>query len=52
MNKDSLVYGIAGVAILAVLLDVDPKLGGWLLVLVTLGLVLKNSKALGIISAS
>lgn len=32
---------VLGVIIIAVLIDVQPKLGGWLLLLLTLGLALK-----------
>lgn len=36
----TVVYGVAGVLILAVLLETEPQWGGWLLLLVVLGLLL------------
>lgn len=42
---------IFGVIILAVLIDLEPKLGGWLLLLIVLGLAL-SPQARGIITGS
>lgn len=38
----TLMYAIAGVALLAILIDVLPQIGGWLLLLTVLGLLLSK----------
>lgn len=45
----SYVYGVAGVLILATLIEMEPKWGGWLLLLTTIAL-LSSPKARAIIT--
>lgn len=48
MSKTTLAYLVGGVALLAILIDVEPRFGGWLLLLIVLGLLL-NPRARSII---
>lgn len=49
LDGTAVMYGIVGVVLIAVLLQYQPKFGGWLLLLIVLGLLL-SPKARAIIA--
>lgn len=52
MSSSALWYGAGGVVLLAMLLEYEPKWGGWLLLLVVLGLLLLNRNARAIVEGN